>query len=155
MHRFPKNDLEEIIVVLVGRSTVDGLCDDDGSPNPIDLSYDTPISASGFICETAASPSGWAVESRGYYFDAETGFLLSDLEAAGKECLIGSGSLRLVRWRSMPDPADTDELTRLRAQNAALVEALLEAKSELRDWHIDHPVIKQIHAALAQAGSDQ
>lgn len=36
-----------------------------------------------------------------------------------------------------------------------MLDALREAKSEMRDWGIDHPVMKQIDAAIAKAtGTD-
>lgn len=40
---------------------------------------------------------------------------------------------------------------RLIAAAPEMLDALLEAKSEMRDWSLDHPAMRQIDAAIAKA----
>lgn len=107
INTFPRNDLEEIIVVMVGSSTIDGYPDEDGSPNPIDYSYPEPISTSGFVHENDISSCGFVIEVMGLLFDAENGFLVDDLDAVGLDELQGTEALRITLWQPFPDPPHT------------------------------------------------
>jgi len=100
----PRNDLQEIIVSLVGCATIDGHRDLDGSPNPIDIVYENPTSTSGFVSGNDLANVGFVVEVTGLLFDAETGYLIDDLENADIDELKNSGALRITHWMPLPEP---------------------------------------------------
>lgn len=56
------------------------------------------------------------------------------------------------RWANTSRTSrNVDADARLIAAAPDLLEALLEAKAEMRDWGPDHPAMRQIDAAIAKA----